>query len=254
MSGKNHPSAEALLSLSHRLGMESRKLAILGEGNTSARLGDGKFLVKASGSRLATLGAADIVECHAQPLLELLDAESPGDSQVDEALLASRTDSRAKKPSVEALFHAWLLTLPEVRFVGHAHPVHANSILCSPRAAEFADQCLFPDQIVCCGPRAVLLPYTDPGLRLAKAIREAVREFIGAEQTHPRVILLANHGVITMGPSIESVEAAMLMCDKAAEIFIAAATLGGSVFLPRADVGRIGQRPDEHHRRKVLGL
>jgi rhamnose utilization protein RhaD (predicted bifunctional aldolase and dehydrogenase) len=49
-----------LLELSHQLGREERKLAILGEGNTSTRLGADTFLVKASGSNLATLGPAGV--------------------------------------------------------------------------------------------------------------------------------------------------------------------------------------------------
>ncbi|NBX60264.1 MAG: class II aldolase, partial [Opitutaceae bacterium] len=38
-----------LLELSHQLGREDRALAILGEGNTSARLSADTFVVKASG-------------------------------------------------------------------------------------------------------------------------------------------------------------------------------------------------------------
>ncbi len=44
-----------LLALSHDLGREDRPFAILGEGNTSARLDDGCFAVKASGCSLASL-------------------------------------------------------------------------------------------------------------------------------------------------------------------------------------------------------
>ena len=44
---------KTLLTLSHELGREERRLAILGEGNTSARSGKETFLVKASGSNLS---------------------------------------------------------------------------------------------------------------------------------------------------------------------------------------------------------
>ena len=47
--------AEELVQLSRDLGREDRHLAILGEGNTSCDLGDGSFLVKASGTSLGTL-------------------------------------------------------------------------------------------------------------------------------------------------------------------------------------------------------
>src|SRR5262249_10914122 len=50
----------ALLQLSHDLGREDRPFAILGEGNTSARLNGGRFAVKASGCSLGTLTADNL--------------------------------------------------------------------------------------------------------------------------------------------------------------------------------------------------
>ena len=47
-----------LIWLSRELGREDRHLAILGEGNVSADLGDGTFYVKASGCQLAAINAA----------------------------------------------------------------------------------------------------------------------------------------------------------------------------------------------------
>ncbi len=46
---------KSLLELSRDIGREDRQLAILGEGNTSVRLSNDQFAVKASGSSLATL-------------------------------------------------------------------------------------------------------------------------------------------------------------------------------------------------------
>ena len=97
-----------LLSLSHEIGREDRGLAILGEGNTSGRLGDETFLVKASGTCLGTLEAQDLVECRSSALLPLLERDGMADAEIDAALLASRVDPNAKKPSVEAVFHAYL--------------------------------------------------------------------------------------------------------------------------------------------------
>lgn len=53
----------ALLKLSHDLGREERDLAILGEGNTSCRVDEDTFLVKASGSSLANLQENQLVLC-----------------------------------------------------------------------------------------------------------------------------------------------------------------------------------------------
>jgi rhamnose utilization protein RhaD (predicted bifunctional aldolase and dehydrogenase) len=120
---------DELLTLSHELGREERKLAILGEGNTSTRISPESFLVKASGSNLATLGLAGVCECRFEALLPLLDYKALSDAAIDEALFSSRIESSAKKPSVEAIFHAYLLTLPGVDFIGHTHPVAAAPAL-----------------------------------------------------------------------------------------------------------------------------
>ncbi len=229
-------------------------MAILGEGNTSARVSVGTFLIKASGCALGTLREQEVVECKAGVLLPLLEQSDLSDEKIEAALLASRVDPQSKKPSVEALFHAYCLTLSNVEFVGHTHPVAVNQILCSPRAPEFAARRIFPDEIVCCGSASVLVPYTDPGLRLAQAIRVQIREFVSAHQYVPRVILLENHGLITLGRTPEAVLAAMLMAEKTAAIWVGAARLGGPRFLSRQDVQRIAERSDEHYRQRALNL
>ncbi len=245
----------SLLNLSHQLGREERKLAILGEGNTSARLSDSTFTVKASGSNLATLAHDGVSECRFSDLAELLNQETMTDEAIDEALFSARVDTNAKKPSVEAVFHAYLLTLPGVNFVGHTHPITVNQLLCSKFARTFALNRTFPDEIVCCGVESVFVPYTDPGLKLAQAIRNAVIAYIERLSRPPRVILLENHGLIALGATPEAVLAATLMAAKAAEIFVGAAAIGGEPrFLTSEEVARIAGRPDEHYRQKALGL
>jgi rhamnose utilization protein RhaD (predicted bifunctional aldolase and dehydrogenase) len=243
-----------LLDLSHQLGREERQLAILGEGNTSARVSAGTFIVKASGSNLATLDAAAVTECRFAGLVAALDTTKMSDLQVDSTLLAARVKPAARKPSVEAMFHAWLLTLPGVNFVGHTHPVAVNRILCSRHAKAFAARRLCPDEIVCCGSEFVLVPYVDPGLKLAQAIRRAVTACVKRAARAPRVILLENHGLIALGGTPQAVLAATLMATKAAEIYAGAIALGGARPLSEASATRIAGRPDEHYREKVLGL
>lgn len=244
-----------LLTLSHQLGREERRLAILGEGNASVRATDGTFLVKASGSNLATLSELGVTECRFDGLLPLLKKKNLGDAAINDALFAARVDPQAKKPSVEAVFHAYLLTLPGVNFVGHTHPVAVNQLLCSKFARTFAKRRTFPDEVVCCGVESVFVPYADPGLKLAQAIQSAVVAFIKRLARAPRVILLENHGFIALGATPEAVLATTLMGVKAAEIFAGAAAIAGTPrFLTPAQVARIAGRPDEHYRQKALGL
>jgi rhamnose utilization protein RhaD (predicted bifunctional aldolase and dehydrogenase) len=247
-----HQTLSDLLDLSHELGDPTRGLAILGEGNTSAQLSAKSFLVKASGTCLATLKKDEVVECSFSRLLPLLDQSGLKDAAVDAALLDSRVDAAAKKPSVEALFHGYLLSLPDVNYVGHTHATAVNSILCSPRAREFATGRMFPDEIVCCDVESVFVAYTDPGLKLSVAIRRGVEEFIQRLGRPPKVILMENHGLIALGKTPNAVLSATFMAEKAATVFLGAAALGGPRFLTAEHIARIAGRPDEKYRQKVL--
>jgi rhamnose utilization protein RhaD (predicted bifunctional aldolase and dehydrogenase) len=252
----DHAAIEAaLIALSRELGREDRGLAILGEGNTSARLTADVFLVKASGSRLSTLSRENLAACRFDRLTPLLGAAGMADGAVDAALLAARVDPSSKKPSVEAVFHAYLLTLPGVDFVGHTHPTAVNQLLCSKYARTFARRRLFPDEVVCCGAESVFVAYADPGLKLARAIRRAVAVYVRRLSRPPRLILLENHGLIALGPTPEAVLAATLMAEKAARVFAGATAVSGTPrFLSPAQVARIAGRPDEHYRQKALGI
>lgn len=246
---------DRLLDLSRQLGREERKLAILGEGNTSARKDAASFWVKASGANLGSLSPAGLTACRFSDLLALLDRPKMADHEVDEALLAARLDKDAKKPSVEAIFHAYLLTLPDVHFVGHTHPVAVNALMCTSMGRTFARRRIFPDEVVCCGAESVLVPYTDPGLKLAQRIRAETQAYIRRLARPPRLILLENHGLIALGSSPESVLASTLMAVKAAEILSGALATGARPrFLTAAQVLRIAGRPDEHYRQKALGF
>jgi rhamnose utilization protein RhaD (predicted bifunctional aldolase and dehydrogenase) len=241
-----------LIELAHELGREDRQLAILGEGNVSVKLSDSQFAVKASGSALGTLTERDVTVCQTAQVLAILEQVALGDEEVEQRLLAARVDSRAKKPSLEAMFHAWLLSLPGVEFVAHCHPRAANQVLCSGRAGDWAERRMFPDEVVYCGPKSVIVPYTDPGLPLAHEIAKRTREFRENHGELPRLILLQSHGIIAIGATVQTVLACTMMANKAAAIFSGAAAMGGPAFLSAKEVERIATRRDEVHRRSAL--
>jgi rhamnose utilization protein RhaD (predicted bifunctional aldolase and dehydrogenase) len=245
---------QALLELSHELGKEERHLAILGEGNTSTRLDDLSFAVKASGSSLSNLDESGVARCRLADVLGLFDREDASDDDVEAALLMARLHETDRKPSTEALFHAYLLTLPGVQFVGHSHPIKVNSLLCSPLAQNFAEKRMFPDEIVCCGAISALVPYVNPGVPLAQAIREQVECYRDRYGRVPRLILLQNHGIIALGHTPQAVLATTLMAEKAATIHISAASIGGPSFLSAEQVTYIAGWTAEHYRQKVLRM
>jgi rhamnose utilization protein RhaD (predicted bifunctional aldolase and dehydrogenase) len=241
-----------LIELSREFGQA--RWTILGEGNTSGRIDEKVFAVKSSGSSLGTLTEIELTHCYFDALLPVLDRKGVSEEEIEEILLNSRVRPTALKPSVETFFHAYLLTIPGVNYVGHTHPVPVNQILCSGLGNLFAQERRFPDEVVCCGPVSLLVPYEDPGLALAVRIRRDLQNFERLHQKNPKVILLGNHGVITIGQTTDAVRVAMAMTVKAAEIFVGAHSLGGNISMPESEVNRIENRLDEEYRRKMLSL
>lgn len=242
-----------LIALSRELGREDRALAILGEGNTSADLGDGTFLVKASGSQLGTIDESGFTRVNFAPLLEAVDHSGLADDEVRRVLEASRVDPTARLPSVETFLHALCLREAGAKWVGHTHPVSVLGVLCSKLGAEPFLRHIFPDEIVVCGRHLAVVPYVDPGIRLAVAVRESLRRFMEEHGTAPKVVLLVNHGPVALGQTDRDVLNSMLMLDKWARILLSTYSLGGPEFLESTVSDRIENRPDEHYRRAAIG-
>ncbi len=236
---------EEAAALACVLGDPSLDLAILAEGNTSAREDDTSFWVKASGLSMRGIGTDGFVRVAFEPILA---AEGLDDTGVRELLAASRIETGPLLPSVETFMHAWLLTLPGVSVVGHCHPTDLLPILCRGEAHLESQRRYFPDEIVCCGPASAWVPYVDPGLPLARAVREGVETYIEEWGSVPKTIWMGNHGLIALGANRREVESATLMSAKAARLRLGGAT----VALTRAQVERIATRPDEHYRQRLL--
>lgn len=107
-----------LLTLSRQLGDASKNLCILGEGNTSVAVDKAHLAVKASGSVLEHLQEEDVTLCRRAPLLCALEDRSLTDEQLKTLLDTVKVNPSSKKPSIETIFHAWLLSLPGVNYVG----------------------------------------------------------------------------------------------------------------------------------------
>jgi rhamnose utilization protein RhaD (predicted bifunctional aldolase and dehydrogenase)/NAD(P)-dependent dehydrogenase (short-subunit alcohol dehydrogenase family) len=188
-----------LVALSRRFGADS-EFARGGGGNSSVK-DDGVLYIKPSGTSLNELTPESLIPLAVGPLLELLDRPperrvAGGTDEVFEVAVAARIgvpDDR--RPSVECLFHA---LLPE-RYVLHTHPMTVNALTCASHGAEIAEG-LF-------GGGALWVPYVDPGLPLARAIRDARRAHEARNgAAAPRVILLQNHGLIVTGDSTAEIE------------------------------------------------
>jgi rhamnose utilization protein RhaD (predicted bifunctional aldolase and dehydrogenase) len=238
---------EELVALSRELGDPARGWAILAEGNTSALVDEELMVVKASGSSLGDASADAFVEVRLDGMLALLDDAPDREAEQAAALAACVTRETELRPSVEAPLHAVALRHGGARVVGHTHPSAVNSILCSDQAAALT-RALFPDQVVVCGAEPLLVPYVDPGLPLARDVRERLRECARP----PKVIYLRNHGLVALGQSAREVLQITQMAVKAATILAGALAAGTPVFLSDEDVQAIDGRLDEHYRRAVL--
>ncbi|NLF02253.1 MAG: class II aldolase [Anaerolineales bacterium] len=244
---------EQLIELTRRLGEPANDFVILGEGNTSARVDEETFWVKASGSSMRTIGPDGFVQVRFAPVREMLDAGELSDEEIKDRLIQAKADPRAPgHPSIEALLHALALSLPGVNFVGHTHPVAVNALMCSVRAEEAISGRIFPDEIVVCGPAPAYVPYADPGIPLARAVWKSLSGFMDEHCTAPKTVYIQSHGLIALAGNPVEVENITAMAVKAARIVAGTYALGGPRFMPQRDVERIHTRPDEHRRRAKL--
>ncbi len=186
-----------LLRLCNALGEPARDLASSAEGNVSSRAdnpksGTSHMIIKASGCSLATMIESDLLLVDRQVISPLLAQENVTDDPTAAAYRASvvGAGTSPRMPSVEAILHAVLYDETHAQVVAHTHPTAVNAILCSTSPRLLVGGALVPDMIVVLGRRQLLLPYIDPGVPLARAVRDAVRGFIAEEGTAPRFIYL----------------------------------------------------------------
>ncbi|MBC7773060.1 MAG: class II aldolase/adducin family protein [Pyrinomonadaceae bacterium] len=242
-----------LIRMTNRLGAPGNDYVILGEGNTSARAEGGAFWITSSGSELRTASNDTFVRVDLARALAMVDDRSLTDERTREALIASKVDGAPEpRPSVETPVHAVLLEAPGVNFIGHTHPTWINILTCSTRFGAALTGRLFPDEIVLCGLAPMLVPYIDPGVPLARIIREHLARYRASFNTVPKVVLMQNHGLIALGATAQEVENITAMAVKAARVMVGTFALGGPSFMSESDAQRIQHRLDEHYRQRVI--
>jgi len=246
---------QAVVAMSRGLGDPGRDLVILGEGNTSGLCDDGTFWVKASGTELRTIDESGFVRMNLAAVAALAGQTALSDEAIRDALNAARVDPQAvRRPSVETVLHALTFVEAGARYVGHTHPVAVNALACSRLLEEQSLGRLFPDEIVVCGPAPAYVPYTDPGLPLACAVRDAYRRYADTWAQPPKVVIMQNHGLIALGHSPQEVDNITAMFVKTCRVLAGTFVFGGPRFLSEENVRRIHTRPDEAYRRQQLRI
>jgi len=250
MNEKEDAILEQLIGLSRRLGEPERDLVILGDGNTSAKVDDDTFFVKASGSYLHQISADGFTKVRLSPILELIDS-AKSDADIQKGLTSVKVDPAGRHPSIETLLHALAYSLCGASFVGHTHPISMNSILCSRDARQALSGHLFSESALYLGNVPLILPYADPGMPLARGLKQELLSHLDKYGEAPRVFYLLNHGMVALGKTVQEVENITAMAVKSARILLGTYAVGGPNFLPQADMIRIASRPDEEYRRKL---
>jgi len=94
--------------------------------------------------------------------------------------------------------------------------------------------------------------YVDPGLALARRVRDDLEAHVARHGEPPKAIYLGNHGLFALGRSVEHVLQITAMAVKASQVLAGALAAGGATPLSDADADRIDTRLDEHYRRGRL--
>jgi rhamnose utilization protein RhaD (predicted bifunctional aldolase and dehydrogenase) len=239
-----------LVQLSCTLGEPWRRFAILAEGNTSQRVAEDQLVVKATGRSLQHASPSDFVVVSLRRLSQIVDDSEAGDADVARYFDEIETE-QGMRPSVEALLHVVCVVDAGATTVAHTHPESVNALLCSDRADVLAGPPIFPDQVVLIGRRALLVPYSDPGVVLARVVRGRLAEH-ARRWGMPRVIYLGNHGLFVLGSSAAQALQLTEMADKVSRILAATLSLGNVVPMTEASAERIDTRDDEQIRRTAL--
>jgi L-fuculose-phosphate aldolase len=186
-------------AIARRMAQCCRQLAERGliagqDGNLSVRLGRDRALVTPSGVIKALVGPLDMVE-------------------VD---LDGRKRRGRRNPTTELDLHLRILTRrPDVGAVVHAHPPVATAFAV---AGQTFDTFVLPELILQCG-QVPLVHYGTPG---TPELGDRLEPHLAGQNAW----LLANHGAVTVGPTLDAAWIRMESLEHGARIIWAARALG----------------------------
>lgn len=186
-----------------------RRLDALGyapatDGNVSARLGPGRFLVTPAGREKGSLLPEELL---------VVDA-------------AGRVLEGDGRPSTETPMHLLCYRRrPDVHGIVHAHPPVATAFAAS---GVSLDAPVMPEIVLTVGP-VPLVPYATPG---TEELAAALEPWVAGRDA----FLLASHGVLALGSDLREALHRMERVEHLAKVTLAARLLGGPQPLSAAQV------------------
>jgi rhamnose utilization protein RhaD (predicted bifunctional aldolase and dehydrogenase)/NAD(P)-dependent dehydrogenase (short-subunit alcohol dehydrogenase family) len=159
--------------------------------------------IKGSGIDLATIEPEGFVGVELEPLRKLKGLPTLSDEEMENQLQIHKIRSSSPDPSVEVLLHAFL---PH-RYIDHTHADFILALTNQKRWEDLLTQAL--------GCKAAVVPYSTPGLPLAKRVFEAYQANPGIES-----VVVAQHGIFTFGEDARTAYERMMDYVGMAEAFI----------------------------------
>lgn len=213
--------AAAIVAACRRL--HTRGLLAGTEGNVSVRIDEHLMLITPSGADKGTLVPEQIIE---QPIV--LGSDYHKSMLARAGSDAAFRDSAARPSSEIEMHRVCYAARPDVQSVVHAHPPVATGLA---TAGKNLPANIVPELPVVVGPIA-LVPYARPG---TPALGAAMTPLLDGHE----VFLLSNHGVTSVGGSLDEAVQRMESTEQAARIYFVAQVMGGAQPLVQTEVDHL---------------
>ncbi len=175
------------------------------DGNVSYRLSDERILITPSGLPKAFISVEDI------------------------AVINLKGEKLSGNASSEMMMHLEVYkNCPEAKSVVHAHPPYSVAwTIAEPELKELPAECM--SELILAVGFIPIVPFARPG---TLAMGKNLRPFLN--QT--RVMILARHGALTWGESLDEAYMGMERLEHSAQILTHAKSMGGLTYLGESDV------------------
>ena len=211
---------EAVVNMGREL--IERKLVAGSWGNISVKLADGIYAVTPSGRGYANQKPEDIVVIN--DACETLDG--------------------ALTPSSESKLHTAIYNAcPEAQAIIHTHSIYASALAAMRKPVP----AIIEDIVQIIGGRVNCAEYALPGTQ--ELADNAVKAMNGRKG-----VLLANHGAVCWGKSLDDALIVAEILEKAAQIAIICQSCGGAVELSNDDAEIMHNFYEEHYSKRQLGV
>ena len=199
-----------------------RKLVAGSWGNISVKIADGVYAVTPSGRGYANQESKDIVI-------------------IDNA--CSTLDGELT-PSSESKLHTTIYNAcPEAKAIIHTHSIYASALAAMRKPVP----AIIEDIVQIIGGRVNCAEYALPG-------NQELADNAVAALNGRKAVLLANHGAVCWGKSLEDALIVSEILEKAAQIAIICQSCGGAVELSTEDAEVMHSFYEEHYSKRQMGL